>query len=133
MRPGNTSRQNIAGQQRSPVKPVAYAACNLYPVWQATVSPLGLPLLFGIQANFTYILELIAELVPNLGKPHTAPLGKGLFEIRSKGREGISRSFFCTIHEKEVVILHSIIKKSQKAPKKELDLATKRMKEIKNE
>lgn len=87
----------------------------------------------GIQTNLTYILELIAELGPNLGKPHTAPLGKGLFEIRAKGKEGISRSFFCTLHKNEVVILHSIIKKSQKAPKKDLVLATKRMKEIKNE
>lgn len=87
----------------------------------------------GIQTNLTYILELIAELGPNLGKPHTAPLGKGLFEIRAKGKEGISRSFFCAIHEKEVVILHSIIKKSRKAPKKDLALATRRMKEIKNE
>lgn len=87
----------------------------------------------GIQTNFTYILELIAELGPNLGKPHTAPMGKGLFEIRSKGKEGISRSFFCTIHKNEVVILHSIIKKSQKATKRDLALAIKRMKEIKNE
>lgn len=87
----------------------------------------------GIQTNLTYILELIAELGPNLGKPHTATLGKGLFEIRAKGKEGISRSFFCAIHEKEVVILHSIIKKSRKAPKKDLTLATRRMKEIKNE
>jgi phage-related protein len=87
----------------------------------------------GIQTNLTYILELIAELGPNLGKPHTAPLGKGLFEIRAKGKGGISRSFFCTMHEHEVVILHSIIKKSQKAPKKEVALAIKRMKEIKNE
>jgi len=87
----------------------------------------------GIQTNLTYILELIKELGPNLGKPHTAPLGKGLFEIRAKGKEGISRSFFCTLHKKEIVILHSIIKKTPKAPKKDLDLATKRMKEIKNE
>jgi len=72
-------------------------------------------------------------LGPHLGKPHTAPLGKGLFEIRAKGREGIARSFFCTLHEKEVVILHSIIKKRSKAPKKDLDLAIKRMKEVKNE
>ena len=87
----------------------------------------------GIQTNLTYILELIEELGPNLGKPHTAPLGKGLFEIRAKGKEGIARSFFCTIQEQELVILHSIIKKSQKAPKKDLDLAKKRMKEVKNE
>lgn len=87
----------------------------------------------GIQTNLTYILELIKELGPNLGKPHTAPLGKGLFEIRAKGKEGISRSFFCMLHKKEVVILHSIIKKTPKAPKKDLDLAIKRMKEVKNE
>jgi len=78
-------------------------------------------------------LELIEELGSHLGKPHTAPLGKGLFEIRAKGKEGISRSFFCTLHKKEVVILHSIIKMTLKAPKKDLDLAIKRMKEVKNE
>lgn len=87
----------------------------------------------GTQTNLTYILELIIELGPNLGRPHTAPLGKGLFEIRAKGKEGISRSFFCTVQNNEVVILHSIIKKNRKAPKKDLDLATRRMKEIKNE
>ena len=38
----------------------------------------------GIQTNLTYILELIMKLGPNLGRPHTAPLGKGLFEIRAK-------------------------------------------------
>ena len=86
----------------------------------------------GIQTNLTYILELIMELGPNLGRPHTAPLGKGLFEIRAKGKEGIARSFFCTVQGEEIVILHSIIKKTPKAPKKDLALATKRMKEIKN-
>lgn len=87
----------------------------------------------GIQTNLTYILELIEELGPNLGRPHTAPLGKGLFEIRAKGKEGVSRSFFCTHHKKEIVILHSIVKKTSKTPKKDSDLAIKRMKEIKNE
>ena len=85
----------------------------------------------GILANLTHILELIEELGPNIGKPHTAPMGKGLFEIRAKGNEGIGRSFFCTIQNNEIVILHSIIKKTQKTPKKDLDLATKRMKELK--
>lgn len=87
----------------------------------------------GILANLTHILELIEKLGPNLGKLHTATMGKGLFEIRAKGKEGIGRSFFCTIQHKEVIILHSIIKKTQKTPKKDLDLAIKRMKEIKGE
>jgi phage-related protein len=48
----------------------------------------------GIKANFYYITKLMKEFGPNLGRPHTAPLKNGLFEIRAKGKEGISRSFF---------------------------------------
>jgi phage-related protein len=86
----------------------------------------------GIQSNLIYILELIEEIGPNLGRPHTASIRDGLFEIRSKGKEGVARSFFCTIKGETVVILHSIIKKSTKIPKKDIDLAIKRMKEVKN-
>ena len=85
----------------------------------------------GILANFLHILEMIEEFGPALGKPYTAPMGRGLFEIRSKGKEGIGRSFFCGVKGKEIVILHSFIKKSQKTPKKEIDLVKARMKEVK--
>ncbi len=73
---------------------------------------------------------MIEELGPNLGKPHTASMGGGLFEIRAKGKEGIGRSFFAIVVNNEIVILHSFIKKSQKTPKKELEKARKRLKEI---
>ena len=46
----------------------------------------------GILANFLRVTELIEEFGPDLGRPHTAPLAEGLFEIRAKGREGIARS-----------------------------------------
>ena len=84
----------------------------------------------GILANLLHILEMIEEYGPALGKPHTSPMGDGLFEVRAKGKEGIGRSLFCSVKGKEVVILHSFIKKSQRTSKKELDLARKRMKEI---
>jgi len=84
----------------------------------------------GILADLLHILEMIEELGPNLGKPHTAPMGDGLFEIRAKGKEGIGRSFFAIAVNDEIVILHSFIKKSQKTPKKELDKARKRLKEL---
>ena len=86
----------------------------------------------GIVANLIRTLDLIKEFGPNLGRPHTAPLGKGLFEIRAKGKEGIARSFFCSVQHKKIIILHTIIKKRMKAPKKDMDLAIKRMKEIQN-
>ncbi len=86
----------------------------------------------GIKAKLLQILDTIVATSPTaLDKPHIAPMGKGLYEIRAKGKEDIGRSFFCTIHEKNLVILHSIIKKTQKTPKQDLDLAIKRMKEIK--
>jgi len=50
--------------------------------------------------------------------------------IRAKGQEGIGRSLYCMMKGQEIVILHSFIKKTQKTPKKELDLAKKRMKEV---
>ena len=86
----------------------------------------------GILANIIHIMEMIEEFGPNLGKPQTAPMGDGLFEIRAKGKEGIGRSLFAVVIENEVVILNSFIKKSQKTPKKELDKARKRLKELKN-
>ena len=92
------------------------------------VQTLNLP--SGILANFLHIAEMIEELGPNLGRPYVGTLGARLFEIRAKGREGIGRSIYCTVKGREVIILHSFVKKSQKTPKKDLDLARKRMKDI---
>lgn len=87
----------------------------------------------GILANFVHIVEMIEEFGSNLGQPYTSKVEKDLFEIRAKGKEGIGRSFYCTTNEREVIILHSFIKKTQKIPKKELEVARKRLKEFKNE
>jgi phage-related protein len=84
----------------------------------------------GILANFLHILEMIEDFGPALGKPHTAPMGDGLFEIRAKGKEGIGRVFFCTVKGKEIIILHSFVKKTQRTPKKELEKARRRLKEL---
>ena len=78
------------------------------------------------------IFELIRSRGPALGKPHTAPMGDGLFEIRAKGQEGIGRSLFCTVKGQEVVILVSFVKKTQKTPDQILKLARKRMKEVRD-
>lgn len=87
----------------------------------------------GILASFLRITELIEEFGPDLGRPHTAPLGRGLFEIRSKGQEGIARSLFCTVKNREVVVLVTVIKKGNKIAKRYLELARKRMREIHDE
>jgi len=84
----------------------------------------------GILADFLRVVELIEEFGPAIGRPHTAPLGKGLFEIRAKGREGIGRSIFCSVRDQKIIILHSFVKKTQKIPQKEMDKVLKRLKEV---
>ncbi len=84
-------------------------------------------------AKYLRTVDLIEMFGANLGEPHTKAFGGGLFEIRLKGQEGIARVFYCTAVGKEIIILHSFIKKDQKTPLKELELARSRLKEIKNE
>jgi len=87
----------------------------------------------GISASFVRIAEQMVTSGPNLGLPYTRPFGDGLFEIRAKGPEGIGRAFFCCIVGRRVIVLHGFIKKTQATPAKELEIARKRLKEIKHD
>lgn len=84
----------------------------------------------GILANFLRVAELIEEFGPDIGRPHTASLGRGLYEIRAKGKEGIARSVFCTVKGDEIIILITLIKKDNKIAKRHMNTARKRMKEV---
>ena len=67
---------------------------------------------------------------PDLGMPHTRAMGGGVFELRIKAAEGIARVFYCTVVDRRIVILHQFMKKSEKTPPKELEIARRRMKEV---
>jgi phage-related protein len=60
-----------------------------------------------------------------VGYPQVAKLDKDLWEVRTNLPDGISRVFF-TVWEQYMVLLHGIIKKTQKTPQQDLDLAKKR-------
>jgi hypothetical protein len=62
--------------------------------------------------------------------PHCAALGRGLWEVRST-LEGnrIARVLFC-MAEDHMVLLHAFIKKTQKTPAADIDLALKRKHEV---
>ena len=65
-----------------------------------------------------------------IGMPLCRPLGRGLWEVRSDLTQGrIARVLFC-IHDGRMVLLHSFIKKTQKTPDADLELARRRKKEI---
>ena len=85
-----------------------------------------------LAARYIVLTRRMVVLGPNLGGPHTKAFGEGLFELRLKGAEGIARVFFCTLVGKRIVILHSFIKKSDKTPPREREIAEARMKEVKH-
>ena len=65
-----------------------------------------------------------------MGRPHCAPLGSGLWEIRSDlSSNRIARVIFCTIGG-EMLLLHGFVKKSQKLLQLDIDLALQRKREL---
>lgn len=85
-----------------------------------------------LAARYVVLTRRMVALGPNLGEPHTKAFGDGLFELRLKGAEGIARVFFCTLVGRRIVMLHSFIKKADRTPLRERDVAATRMKEIKH-
>jgi phage-related protein len=87
----------------------------------------------GFVARFLRYAERMELYGPDLGMPHTRAMGQGLFELRFKAGEGIARILYCTIVDRQIVMLHQFVKKTEKTPAKELDIARRRMKEVKND
>jgi phage-related protein len=74
-------------------------------------------------------LKRIQEQWP-VGMPVCRPVERGLWEVRSNISDNrVARLLFC-FHDGEAVVVHGFIKKSQKAPRAELELAGKRMKDV---
>jgi phage-related protein len=64
-----------------------------------------------------------------IGKPLVGSLGNGLWEVRSRLGGRIARVIF-VVRDEKMVLLHGFIKKTQKTPKHELDVAIQRMKQL---
>ncbi len=65
-----------------------------------------------------------------IGMPYCRPLGRGLWEVRcSISSCRIARVLF-GILDGEMVLLNGFVKKTQKTPQQEIDLALRRMKEL---
>ncbi len=84
----------------------------------------------GILANFLRSLELLKEFGPHIGMPHVRPIGKGIYEVRAQGKEGIGRALYCVLPRRELVIVNIFVKKSRKTPINEIRIAQKRMQEL---
>lgn len=65
-----------------------------------------------------------------IGMPTCKPMGKGLYEVRSNlSSNRIARVIFC-IHDRQIVLLHGFIKKTQKTSKQDLEIALNRKSQL---
>ena len=87
----------------------------------------------GHVARFIRYAERMEVFGPDLGMPHTRAMGEGMFELRIKAGEGIARVFYCTLVGRRIVFLHQYVKKTEKTPLRELEVARRRLKEIKDD
>ena len=85
-----------------------------------------------MKARFRRIVELIqTHGLEHVREPYVKHLEGPLWEMRMKGRDGISRAIYVTTKGRRVVVVRVFIKKTQKTPQSELDLALRRAREVK--
>ncbi|HXJ41541.1 MAG TPA: type II toxin-antitoxin system RelE/ParE family toxin [Bryobacteraceae bacterium] len=90
----------------------------------------ALPL--DMKARFARIVGLIqGHGLERVREPHVKHLQGRLWEMRMKGKDGISRAVYVTASGRRVVVVRIFIKKTQKTPKHELAIALERAKEVK--
>jgi phage-related protein len=53
-----------------------------------------------------------------------------VWEMRLQGRDGIARALYVTVIGQRVVVVRVFVKKTQKTPRREIELALERAKEI---
>lgn len=78
------------------------------------------------QSRTFRLLELLEHNGHKLGMPYSKSLTGGLFELRIVGEKHI-RIIYCFKHNR-IYLLHAFIKKTNKIPQQDLDLANKRVK-----
>ena len=85
-----------------------------------------------MRARLVRISELIESVgLPTVKEPHVRHVRGQLWEIRLRGKAGIARALYVTAKEHRVVIVRAFIKKTEKTPTGEIDLALQRAKELK--
>jgi phage-related protein len=85
-----------------------------------------------MQARLIRIVEMMGHFgLAALREPHVKHLTGKLWEIRLSGRSGIGRVLYVAALGQRIVLLRAFLKKTQKTPSREIEVALARMKEIK--
>lgn len=84
-----------------------------------------------IRARFSRMVDLIEQDgIEALRDPFAKHLRGPVWELRLKGKDGIARALYVTAEEERVVVVRVFTKKTQATPKREIDLALTRAKEV---
>ena len=86
----------------------------------------------GFVARFVRYAERMEIYGPDLGMPHTRPWETDCSSSGSRPPRGIARVFYYTVVGRRIVVLHQFVKKTERTPRKELEVARRRLKEVKD-
>ena len=82
------------------------------------------------KTKITKNITLLREQGLSIKEPYVKKLEGKLWELRTKDYKGIYRVIYFTRSEKRFVMLHGFVKKTDRTPRKEIDIAKKRMEEV---
>ena len=84
-----------------------------------------------MRARFAHIAFLIEEFgLDQVKEPHVKHVRGPLWEMRMKGRDGISRALYIAAAGQRAVVVRVFVKKTQRTPNREIRLALERAKEV---
>jgi phage-related protein len=84
-----------------------------------------------MRAQLSRISFMIEEFgLERMREPHVRHLRGPLWEMRMRGRDGISRALYVAARGQRAVIVRVFLKKTQTTPNREIDLALTRAKEV---
>lgn len=85
-----------------------------------------------MRARLLRIIELLAQNGTDLRMPYSEHLVDGIFEIRAKSGSNISRVLYFFVIGRRIVLTNGFVKKTQRTPKKEIELSKKYRNEFLN-
>ena len=84
-----------------------------------------------LRASFRRIVEMIRSSgLERTRGPYVKHLEGKLWEMRLKGRDGIARSLYVAATARRVVVLRTFVKKTEKAPRREIEIALRKAKDV---
>lgn len=78
-----------------------------------------------MRAKLFRMLELLELKGIELREPYSKMLCDGIYEVRAKQGTDISRVLYFFVIERRIILTNGFVKKTQKTPKREIELAIK--------